>query len=193
MTEQLVLIGGGGHCKACIDVIEKNNLYKIFGILDPSKRENNINGYPIIGDDNDILQLVKKNYSFLITIGHIYSNDDRKKIFFKLKSVKAKLATIISPRAYVSPRSSIGEGTIVMHDVLVNSNSIIGSNCILNTKSIIEHDVQINDNCHISTGAILNGGVVVGQDTFVGSNATSQEGACIPERSFVKSGTIITR
>ena len=34
MKEKLVLIGGGGHCRACIDVIERENKYQIAGIVD---------------------------------------------------------------------------------------------------------------------------------------------------------------
>ncbi len=30
----IILIGGGGHCKACIDVIEQENKYTIAGIID---------------------------------------------------------------------------------------------------------------------------------------------------------------
>jgi len=30
----IILIGGGGHCLSCIDVIEQTGLYQIIGILD---------------------------------------------------------------------------------------------------------------------------------------------------------------
>ena len=39
-NKKLILIGGGGHCKACIDVIELENKYKIMGILDSPKNIN---------------------------------------------------------------------------------------------------------------------------------------------------------
>lgn len=34
MKEQIILIGGGGHCKSCIDVIEQEGKYQIAGIVD---------------------------------------------------------------------------------------------------------------------------------------------------------------
>ena len=36
--KQIILIGGGGHCKSCIDVIENGNKYKIRGIIDKKKK-----------------------------------------------------------------------------------------------------------------------------------------------------------
>jgi hypothetical protein len=36
--KKVFLIGGGGHCKSCIDVIENENKYKIKGIIDKKKK-----------------------------------------------------------------------------------------------------------------------------------------------------------
>ena len=32
--DEIVLIGGGGHCLACIDVIESLNKFSIIGIIE---------------------------------------------------------------------------------------------------------------------------------------------------------------
>ena len=37
--EKLILVGGGGHCKACIDVIEEQGKFEILGILDLKDRK----------------------------------------------------------------------------------------------------------------------------------------------------------
>ena len=34
MVSKLILIGGGGHCHACIDVIESTQKFQIIGIID---------------------------------------------------------------------------------------------------------------------------------------------------------------
>jgi len=53
--QSIILIGGGGHCKSCIDVIEATNQFVIKGILDiTQKLGEKILGYPIIGTNNDI-------------------------------------------------------------------------------------------------------------------------------------------
>jgi len=36
--KKIILLGGGGHCKSCIDVIENENIYKIAGIIDKKKK-----------------------------------------------------------------------------------------------------------------------------------------------------------
>ena len=34
---KIILIGAGGHAKACIDVIEEENKYKIIGVIEKVK------------------------------------------------------------------------------------------------------------------------------------------------------------
>jgi sugar O-acyltransferase (sialic acid O-acetyltransferase NeuD family) len=192
MKESLILIGGGRHCKACIDVIEQQGSYSIAGIVDlPEKQGESILGYPILGTDDNLEQLVKSYDNFLVTLGQIYSPERRTWLFQDLVRIGAKLPAIISPHAYVSKHSTIGAGTIVMHHALVNAQAKIGDNCIINSKALIEHDAQIGDHCHISTGAIINGSAVVEHSSFFGSNAVTRESVRIPAGSFIKANSLV--
>ena len=190
MKPKLILIGGGGHCKSCIDVIEQENKFIIAGIVDINTSIRELLGYPLLGHDNDLAKL-KLHYDYaLITIGQIKTPAIRIRLFDYIKSLGFKLPAIISARAYVSKYAKIGNGTIVMHDALINAGAIVGDNCIINTKSLIEHDVVIENNCHISTGAIINGGVIVRQGSFVGSNAVTKESVKTHEKDSIKAGSL---
>ncbi len=187
--ENIILIGGGGHCHSVIDVLEQENKYNILGIIDlPKFKGEKVLGYSVIGSDDDLEQLRKKCKNALITLGHIQSNDLRVKLFDKLKKAGFELPVIVSPLAYVSKHATIQEGTVIMHHALINANVKIGKNCIINTKALIEHDVIIKNHCHISTASVINGGVTVEDNTFFGSNATSKE--YVEVKGFVKAGSI---
>ncbi len=189
--KKLVLIGGGGHCKACIDVIESEKKYEIIGILEKDNLTSDILGYPVIGTDDLIDQLVQKGYEFLVTVGQIKSPNLRIKLADRVRACGGKLANVIASTAYISAYSKIEEGTIIMHNVFVNAGVEIGSNCIINTGSILEHDVKVGSNCHISVGAILNGEVEVGDNSFVGSNTVCYQGIKIMENSLIGAGSIV--
>ncbi len=192
MKPKILLIGGGGHCKSVIDVIEAEGTYTIAGIIDQKECiGQKVLGYEIIGCDDDLEELFIHSKHAVITVGQIKSPDIRIKLFNTLKSIGYQLPAIISPFAYISKHSTIDEGTIIMHHALINVGVKIGRNCIINSKALIEHDATIEDHCHISTGAIINGGTVVGQETFFGSNAISKEYAVIAEKSFIKAGSVV--
>ena len=174
--EEILLIGGGGHCKSVIDVLEQEGKYAIAGIID--KKEligQEVLGYKVLGCDDDLEELFLKYKYALVTVGQIKSNTLRVKLFTFLKKIGYELPVIVSPLAYVSKHAKVEEGTVVLHDALVNANATVGVNCIVNSKALIEHDATIEEHCHISTATVINGGVVVKANSFVGSNATTRE------------------
>jgi len=187
VKEKILLVGGGGHCKSVIDVIEAEDRYNIAGIIDREELlGQKVLGYEVIGCDYDLEKLFTTYKKAIVTVGQIKSNLLRVKLFDILKTIGYELPVIKSPLAYVSKHSSIDEGSIIMHQALVNADVKIGKNCIINTKALIEHDSVIEDNCHISTASVINGGVVVKEGTFFGSNATSRES--IEVSGFIKAG-----
>lgn len=190
MKPKLILIGGGGHCAACIDVVEQEDRFEIAGIVDSNTAGGMLLGYPILGSDDELPEF-RSSYDYaLVTIGQVKSPSKRVRLFEYIKSLGFISPTIISPRAYVSKHALIGEGTVIMHDALVNSRATIGCNCIINSKALVEHDAAVDDHCHVSTAAIINGGTLVRKGTFIGSNAATKEYVETRENDFIKAGSL---
>ena len=190
--KEIVLIGGGGHCKSVIDVIEQEGRFEIVGIVDKSELlGSDVFGYSVIGNDSDLSNLAKKYQYALITVGQIKSPSLRIKLFDLAIEAGFILPNVISPNAYVSQRAYIGKGTVIMHNALVNANAKVGHNCIINTNALIEHDSNIADHCHIATNVVVNGGVSVGQGSFIGSGSVTKEGVTVSDNSFIKAGIVV--
>ena len=191
--KDIILIGGGGHCKSVVDVIEQECKFEIAGIIDqPELLGSDVLGYSIIGTDSDLDYLAKKYKYAIVTVGQIKSPLLRIKLFNLAIKAGFVLPSIVSPNAYVSQHASIGNGVVVMHNALINANAIVGDNCIINSKALIEHDCHISKHCHISTNAVINGGVVVESGCFIGSSATTKESIIIQKNSFIKAGSVAT-
>lgn len=190
----IILIGGGGHCISCIDVIESTNEYKILGILDlPENVGKKIFSYKIIGTDNDLPKFVNECPDFLITVGQITSSSVREKIFIQVKKAGGNLPVIISPFAYVSQHATIAEGAVIMHQAMVNAQAKIGRACIVNSKALIEHETQIGDFSHISTSASVNGQVKIGNHCFVGSSSVIGNNVEITDDCIISAGTQVLK
>lgn len=192
MKEKIILIGGGGHCRSCVDVIESDNRFVIAGIIDiPEKVGQTVFNYTIIGSEDDLQKIVKTFKLYLITIGQVKGPDIRIEKYEQIARIGGTFPVIISPKSHISKHASIGEGTIIMHGAIVNAGASIGRNCIINTGAVIEHDVIIEDHCHISTGATINGGTVIKRGSFLGSNAVTKEYITIGEKSFIKANSLV--
>jgi sugar O-acyltransferase (sialic acid O-acetyltransferase NeuD family) len=190
----IILIGGGGHCISCIDVIEQTGMYQIIGILDlPEKIGQKVLNYTVIGSDNELEQFVPDCPDFLITVGQIKSSALREKLYHKVKNAGGKLPVIISPIAHVSKYATFEEGTIVMHHALINAGAAVGKGCIINTKALIEHEAIIGNFCHISTTAIVNGQAKIGDSCFIGSNTVIANNTNVTANTIIAAGSQVLK
>lgn len=192
MCKKLILIGGGGHCRSVIDVIEASGR-EIMGIIEqPQFEQDNVLGYPILGS-NEVIGKYVNEAEFVIAVGQIKNAQVRMDLADEVSRQGGKFATIISPLAHVSRHAKIEEGSVVMHYAMVNAGAKVGKHCILNTRSTIEHDASIGDFCHISTGTIINGGSMVGNCVFIGSSATVAQVLSISSDVVVGAGAVVVR
>ena len=188
----IVLIGGGGHCKAVMEVAKSQGL-EILGVLDhPEDKGKSVLSATVIGEDADIPSFARKA-DFVVTVGFIKNPATRIRLYESIKKAKGTLATIVASTAHVSQYASLGEGTVVMHHALVNADARVGVNAIINNFANIEHDTEIGDHTHISTGAIVNGGCRIGRRCFIGSQAVIANGINVCDDTIIGAGSVVVK
>ena len=67
MKNKILIVGGGGHAQSCIDIIENEKKYQIFGIIDinPSmetKHDSVVSVSDVKNIVYDTLEIVKREY-----------------------------------------------------------------------------------------------------------------------------------
>jgi sugar O-acyltransferase (sialic acid O-acetyltransferase NeuD family) len=191
----IILVGGGGHCKSVIDSLNRLNQYNIRGIID---REENlgkiISGYKVIGTDNDLEKLFSQGIKYaFITLGSIGNPTIRIKLYNLCKSISFTIPKIIDSTAIISDNADIGFGTFVAKGVIINSDTVIGENAIINTGSIIEHDCRIGNNVHISPGVTVGGSVSVGINSHIGIGSTIIQNISIGRNVIIGSSSNVIR
>lgn len=191
--KNLILVGGGGHCKSVIEVTESVG-YEIKGILDMPDEVGKevLPGHKVIGTDDEIPQYVEE-CDFIITVGFIKNPALRIKLYNKVKAAGGRLATIIASTAHVSKYAELGEGTVIMHHAFVNAGAKIGDNCIINTFVNIEHDAEVGNQCHISTGTMVNGECKIGENCFIGSQSVCANCIEIASDIIVGAGSVVRK
>ena len=177
MNDSIVLIGGSGHARVIMDCIRASGR-EVFGILDDGLPAGTlVQGVEVLGRTADHEKY--KDHPFLIAIG---SNAVRKAIDGKLD---VSWATVVHPRAVVSPWAALGEGTVVMPNAVVNAGASVGRHCIINTGAIAEHDNVLGDFVHLSPNAALGGTVRVGELSHIGI------GACVRNNITICGGCTV--
>lgn len=190
----MIIVGAGGHALSCIDVIEQENKYEIFGLIGlEDEVGTTVSGYEVIGTDTELNNILPSCEYAFNAVGQIENPKIRIKIYENLVKIGFSLPTIISTKAYVSSKAKLGNASIIHHGASINSTARVGNNTIINSHALIEHGVTVGDHCHISTGVIINGDVSIGSRSFIGSGSVIKQEILISPDSFVQMGSIVIK
>jgi len=193
--KKVILIGAGGHAKAVIDILKKNNQeIEIVGLItkDAADIGEKVLGVPIIGTDKELSELFNKGIRYaLIAVGSVDNNFLRKKLYKKVANIGYTFINAFHPSSIISDYARFGTGNVVMAGVLVGPDTIIGNNVILNTGSIIEHDCIIEDHVHVAPGVKIAGGVTIGEASLIGIGSVIIQGIKVGKNVVVGAGTIV--
>jgi acetyltransferase EpsM len=184
-TNRIFLYGASGHAKVICEILEAQ-FRNPYGLIDDNLNVTSLLEYPVFHSLQEVD--VTATDQFIISIGN---NRIRKSIAVKLNTEKFTCA--IHPAAVISPRSSVGSGTVVMPNVSVNAHSNIGNHVILNTNCSIDHDCLLEDYVHISPNAALAGNVQVGEGTQIGIGACVMQNIRIGKWVTIGAGAVIIR
>lgn len=183
----LFVFGASGHAKVVIDIIEKQNRYRIMFLVDdnPHLKDVLVYGYRVVGG-RDVL-----SDAALPAIVAIGDNAVRLNVAAWLESRGFVLSTAVHPSAQIARGSVVGAGAVVMAGAVINSDVVIGDNVIINTGAMIDHDCVIGDGAHVAPGCRLCGNVRVGRGSLIGVGANIVPGVTVGEGAVVGAGATV--
>ncbi|MCG2431684.1 acetyltransferase [Aequorivita xiaoshiensis] len=179
----MILYGASGHCKSVIDIAESVN-QEIQVIYDDNPKTEAIFNIPV-KKFSDIDVDTQSNW--VISIGN---NNTRKILSLNLK---VSFGRLFHKTASISQRSSLGVGSVVMANTVINANVTIGEHCIINSGAVLEHDCVLKNFVHISPNASLAGEVVVGEGAHIGIGASVLQGIKIGKWAVIGAGAVVIR
>lgn len=141
--KRLIVLGSGGYGHTVADVAEQLEYNTLF--LDDSLLEHKLSTFSSYIEDQT---------EFIPAFGN---NEFRLSWCKKITTAGGKLATLIHPTAYVSPRASVSSGTVILPHSVINTDVVINRGCIINIGALIDHDCVIEEGVHLCLGAIVKG------------------------------------
>lgn len=193
--KNLVLIGGGNQAHYTIDIIEKENKYKIIGIIDSvhvigSDRF----GYKVLGRQEDIQKIVRE-YNIEVGVITIGDNWSRFHVYKQIVSEipDFEFVNAIHPSVIIGKDVQLGIGVVAMAGCIFNPKSVIGDFTFFATGSQVEHDCYINDFASVSAGSIMGGFVKLGKFSALTLGVTVMDRVEIGRNTVVGSGSLVLK
>lgn len=192
MMQPIFIFGASGHAKVVCDLVEKEDRRQIAFLVDDNRdlAGKNFFGYPVAGGRDALLNNPDRPSRALVAIGDNYL---RATVAGWLASHGVDLISALHPSVQIGRGVSIGDGTVLMANAVLNPDTVIGKNVIVNTGARVDHDCMISDNVHIAPGATLCGGVRVGENTLVGAGATVAPNVSVGDNVVIGAGATVVR
>lgn len=188
----VLVIGGGGHAKVVIDMLE-NRGRTIIGIVDPGIQPGEkVMGIPVLGDDSVVTHYDPKEIYLANGIGSLPGKIFRWQTADRFRKSGYSFATIVHPSACIGSEVNIDHGVQIMAGCVIQPGVGVGRDTIINTGATIDHDCQIGPYCHIAPGVTLSGGVRVGKRVHIGTGATIIQQITISDGATIRAGSLIS-
>jgi len=192
-VKDIVIIGAGGLGREVAWLIEDINKqamqWNLLGFVDDSSSLHGtvINGYPVLGNV-DWLKLQRLNA--VMAIGNPIT---RKMVVDRLDGSSNTFPVLVHPSSIVSPRASLGMGTVIFAGTSVSVDVSIGQHVLLDRVCTVAHDVVIEDCCAVLPGTNLSGNVKIEQCVSVGANTVIIQGITVGARTIIGAGAVVIR
>lgn len=189
MSKNILVIGAGGHAKSVIDALISCGEYEKIAVLEDFGAEE-VLGFKVIGKVSNASSYLDEYENAVVAVGN---NEFRLNTINKLKQIGFNLPVIKHKTAYLSCFSTVGEGSVLLANSVINANVRIGRGVIINSSVTVEHDCEISDGVHLSPNSVLCGAVSVGTGTWIGAGATVIDHINIGQKSIIGAGSVVIR
>ena len=190
--KKIAFLGSGALAVDLSDTVVNWNLYEVAGFIDGNCRKGTlVNGYPVLGNDDDVVSLYSDGaFDFLfIAIGYL-NFSVREKLYNRFKGA-VPFANIISPTAYIHPTAKIGEGVMVSDGVYISRHVVLEDNVMITLRSIVNHDGRVKKHSFFSTRVTTAGNVTIGERCFAGVGVIVSDGVKICDDVWLSPGTVV--
>ena len=184
----LLIIGAGGHGRVVAETAELEGQWGNIMFLDDRIDVDYVLGHRIIGRMDEYEKL-KDQYEYAIVC--IGDNEKRMELIENILKLGYKVPVIVHPKAFVSKYSDVGEGSVVLAGVVINTGAKIGRGCIININSCVDHDCVVGDGVHVCSGAVVRSMCRIGRLSYIGAGAVVKSGTILRDTYMLADGEVV--
>ena len=150
-------------------------------------------GYKVVHTPEAVKKIFKQDNRFIIGIGR--NPVIRENLMNQFENeYGGHPEKIVSNSAIVGKHNvSIGFGTSIMSNVIIENNVTIEKGCIVNNNSAIHHDSSVGSYTEIAPRATILGNVTIESNCFVGASSTILPNIIIGKGTTVGAGSVVTK
>lgn len=190
---KVIVFGNGSYAKTLSYYIETYTDWAIEGYsTDTDFQADFFNEKKYISFENMIKNYSPKEYRVVMGIGYSNMNMLREAKFNMLKSHGYSFPNFIHPSAILN-NCEIGEGNIILENVIMEPNTIIGDDNIVWSSVLLGHNGIHGNHNHYAACSLIAGNCIVGNNCFFGNHATVKDGIKVADYTLLGAGSYLSK
>lgn len=181
---RLLIVGAGGHGRSVAEAALASGTFTLSGFLDD--QTTNVWEFPVLGRTQDAAAWRTVADAAIVAIGN---NVLRQQLQQQLIVAGFKLATVIHPRAVVSPSANLGMGCAVMAGAIIGTEAKLGMGVIVNSGAVVDHHCVVEDYGHLGVAAAMAGGTKLGAGAWMQAGSALGYGVKVPSGAILPPGS----
>lgn len=176
MNRSLLIVGASTYGVVASEIAADMGCFEKISFVDDT-RMTTPNGIEVIGAVKDISELSNQYSDIIVAIGN---PKIRLSLLDKIqKETQYRIASLVSPKSYISPSAKIMSGCIIEPMAVVQAGSVICSGCIISAGAVVNHESMCCDGVHVDCNATVEGYCVVSAGTKICSGEVYKHKAAV--------------
>lgn len=176
---KIIIIGGLGTAMVIADQIyDAHSRFgmdvEVIGVaLDDRSKGDDICGYPILCNINEVYERYKTNKDVKL-IYALHRPDrirERTKLLYGLNIPIDKFCNFVHPTVLLAHTASLGFGNVVLANSIINHGAKLGNFNTINSCVLIGHDSIIGNNNFFAAHVVTSSAITIGDMNFIGLNS----------------------
>ena len=194
--KKIAILGSGGFAREVLCLIQDINKikkeYDILGFIDNILPKGTlINGYPVIGSDEDLLK-TNESLSLALAFGEPHL---KKKVAEKYSAPNYEFPNLIHPSVMIgsSEYLKMGKGCIICAGNILTTNIELGDFITLNLACTVGHDTAIGAYSSFMPSCNISGEVTINECVYGGTGVKIINQTEIGENSILGAGAVVSK
>ena len=173
-TRKLVIVGDSAFAEIAREYFDADTGYEVvaFAVETPFLKRETLHGLPVLPFETLEQRLDPARHDVFVACTYTQLNRLRQRLAADAKARGYRLASYVSPRAFVWKNVELGEHCFVFEDNTVQPFVRIGENVVLWSGNHVGHHTAIEPHVFVSSHVVISGFCSIGAHSFLGVNAT---------------------
>lgn len=194
-TRQLVIVGDSAFAEIAHEYFDADSDYRVvgFAVERAHLKRDEFHGLPVVAFEELEQHFPPAEHEVFVATVYTQLNRLRTRLAAAAKARGYRLASFVSPRAFVWRNVRLGEHCFVFEDNTLQPFVTVGDNVVLWSGNHIGHHSTIEDNCFVSSHVVISGFCTIGANSFLGVNATLANNIRIGRDNWVGPNTALMK